>query len=104
MAKTERAFMFHSSFNCLTKAGLSTVAQELEPRRGALDRSNGVDRSSGFIAQSNKQSRLADKPVIDRRTACCALRLIALAVRANDYRIEFGSKKKATHTLSLLSP
>jgi hypothetical protein len=35
--------------------------------------------------------------------ACYALWLIALAVRASGYRIEFGSKAKAAHALSLIS-
>ena len=35
--------------------------------------------------------------------ACYALWLIALAVRASGYRVEFGSRKKAAQALSLIS-
>jgi hypothetical protein len=53
-------------------------------------------------SQTRQPERLATLLLIGA-LACYALWLIALAVRASGYRIEFGSKKKAAHALSLIS-
>lgn len=53
-------------------------------------------------SQTNKPERLACLLLIGA-LVCYALWLIALAVRKSGYRIEFGSKKKAAHALSLIS-
>jgi hypothetical protein len=53
-------------------------------------------------SQTRMQNRLASLLLIGA-LACYALWLIALTVRESGYRIEFGSKKKAAHALSLIS-
>ncbi len=53
-------------------------------------------------SQTRKPNRLASLLLIGA-LACYALWLIAIAVRASGYRIEFGSRKKAAYTLSLIS-
>lgn len=53
-------------------------------------------------SQTKKPDRLACLLLIGA-LACYALWLIALAVRESGYRIQFGSKGKAAHTLSLIS-
>jgi hypothetical protein len=45
----------------------------------------------------------ADSGWNERALACDALWLIGLALRASGYRIEFGSRKKATTALSVVS-
>ncbi len=53
-------------------------------------------------SQTRMPNRLASLLLIGA-LACYALWLIALTVRESGYRIEFGSKKKAAHALSLIS-
>lgn len=53
-------------------------------------------------SQTRQPERLATLLLIGA-LACYALWLIALAVRTSGYRIEFGSRKKAAHALSLIS-
>lgn len=53
-------------------------------------------------SQTRMPNRLASLLLIGV-LACYALWLIALTVRECRYRIEFGSKKKAAHALSLIS-
>jgi hypothetical protein len=53
-------------------------------------------------SQTRQPGRLANLLLMGA-LACYALWLIALAVRTSGYRIEFGSRKKAAHALSLIS-
>lgn len=53
-------------------------------------------------SRTRRPERLASLLLIGA-LACYALWLIALAVRARGYRIEFGSRKKAAQALSLIS-